>query len=72
MTNQRMHGVQLWEICTSLYYGKKPGKHKLCPYEKLREDIIEERETTIRESGFCEDLKKTKTKNWCDLKKMIL
>ena len=35
-------------------------KPKLCAYEKLREDIIEEREKAMRESGFFEDLEKTK------------
>jgi hypothetical protein len=45
-------------------------KPKLCAYEKLREDIIEEREKAMRESGFFEDLRKTKeeiglTKNIC-------
>ena len=48
-------------------------KPKLCAYEKIRDDIIEEREKALRESGFFEDLKKTKreiglTKN----KKMII
>ena len=35
-------------------------KTKLCAYEKIREDIIEEREKAMRESGFFEDLEKTK------------
>ena len=34
--------------------------NKLCAYEKIREDIIEEREQAMRESGFFEDLEKTK------------
>ena len=36
-------------------------KPKLCEYEKIRENIIEEREKAMRESGFFEDLEKTKT-----------
>ena len=35
-------------------------ERELCPYEKLREDIIKEREKAMVESGFFEDLLKTK------------
>ena len=33
---------------------------ELCPYEKLRESNIKEREEAMLESGFFEDLEKTK------------
>ena len=35
-------------------------ERELCPYEKLRENIIKEREKAMIESGFFEDLLKTK------------
>ena len=31
-------------------------EHELCPYEKIRENIIQERENAMIESGFFDDL----------------
>ena len=35
-------------------------EHELCAYEKLRENIIQEREKAMVECGFFEDLKSMK------------
>ena len=47
---------------------KKPLKPlpemEMCQYEKIREDIINERQEAMAKFGFYEDLEKTKQEVW--------
>ena len=39
-------------------------KRELCPYEKIRENNIQERKEAMRKCGFFEDLEKIKKKRY--------